>query len=145
MNKIFGAVSSLIALFFGVCCSSASLADSDFLRVSIKCPDHPGNGVLETINENPEGNQTRISLFYTNGRVERVVVAHSDDGAAFKELFALDRATSETTREAPAFHSFENGGTELFRFYCDAEPEAKARYLNLLRANRDILRQLKGG
>ncbi|RUT97910.1 hypothetical protein EOD23_27850 [Mesorhizobium sp. USDA-HM6] len=145
MTKISGVAPSLIALLFSMCCSSASLADSDFLRVSIKCPDQPGNGVLETINENPKGNQSRISLFYSNGRMEKVVVAHSEDGTVFKELFALDRATSEATKEAPAFHGFENGGNELFRFYCDAEPEAKARYLGLLRSNRDILRQLKGG
>lgn len=144
MTKM-SAVASLIVLLSATCGSSTSFADSDFLRVSIKCPDQPGNGVLETINENPKGNQSRISRFYSDGRMERVVVAHSEDGTVFKELFALDRATSEATKEAPAFHGFENGGKELFRFYCDAEPEAKARYLGLLRANRDVLQQLKGG
>ncbi|TRC95496.1 hypothetical protein FJV76_01685 [Mesorhizobium sp. WSM4303] len=63
----------------------------------------------------------------------------------FKDLFSLDRASSEATKEAPAFHGFEGAGNELFRFYCLAEPEAKARYRELLRANREILRQDKGG
>ncbi|RRI05957.1 hypothetical protein EH240_05345 [Mesorhizobium tamadayense] len=146
MSKISAVAPSLIVLLFATCGSSASLADSDFLRVSIKCPDQPGNGALETINENAEGNQSRVSYFYSNGRMERVVVAHSEDGTVFfKELFALDRATSETTNKAPAFHGYENSGKALFRFYCFAEPEAKKRYLELLQANRDVLRQLKGG
>jgi hypothetical protein len=145
MTKFSDVAPRSIVLLFATCVSSASFADSDFLRVSIKCPDQPGNGVLETINENPAGNQSRVSYFYSNGRMERVVVAHSEDGTVFKELFALDRLASEATKEAPAFHGYENGGRELFRFYCFAEPKAKERYLELLRANRDVLRQLKAG
>ncbi|WP_157895975.1 hypothetical protein [Mesorhizobium sp. ORS 3428] len=135
----------MILLFFATCGSSASFADSDFLRVSVKCPDEPGNGVLETINENPEGKKSKVSYVFSNGRMERVVVAKSEDGTIFKELFALDRATSEATKEAPAFHGYKENSEELFRFYCFAEPKAKELYLELLRANRDVLRQLRGG
>lgn len=115
----------------------------NFLSVSIKCPDQPGNGVLETISENPEGNQSRVSYVYSNGQLERVAVAHSEDRTVFKDLFALDRATSDGTQEAPAFHGYEGAGNELFRFYCFAEPEAKERYLEILRANRETLRQAR--
>lgn len=138
-------VPSLTAFLLAMCGSAGAFTSGNFLDVSVTCPSQAGNGVLERISENPEGNQSRATYIYKNGRLEKITVAHSEDGTVFKELFSLDRASSEATKEAPAFHGFEGAGNELFRFYCFAEPEAKARYLGLLRANREILRQDKGG
>jgi hypothetical protein len=77
--------------------------------------------------------------------MERVVVSHSDDGSTFKDLFALARGTSVGTKEFPAFRGYEDRGNELLRFFCFAEPEAKERYLEILRANREMLREEKRG
>jgi len=128
-----------------MCGSAAAFSSGNFLDVSVTCPSQAGNGVLETTRENPEGNQSRATYIYKNGRLEKITVAHSEDGTVFKDLFSLDRTTSEGTKEAPAFHGYKGAGNELFRFYCFAEPEAKARYLDLLRANREILHPDKGG
>jgi hypothetical protein len=145
LRKIPVAVPSLVLLLCATLCVSASFAGGDFLRVSITCPVQPGNGVLETIDEGPKGNQSKVSYFYNNGRMEKVAVSSSEDGTVFKEVFALERVASEATNEAPAFQAYEDGSKELFRFYCFAEPYAKERYLELLRDNRDMLRRLKGG
>ncbi|MHB9446442.1 hypothetical protein ACYG9R_06675 [Mesorhizobium sp. RSR565B] len=145
MTKSFSVVPGAIVLFLATCVSSASFANSDFLRISVNCPDQSGNGVLEAISENPEGHRSKVSYLFRNGHMERVAVASSLEGTAFKERFALDRATSEATKEAPAFHGYEENSQELLRFYCFAEPAAKQRYLDLLRANQELLRQSRGG
>jgi hypothetical protein len=130
-----------LALLFGAC--SCSLADSDFLRISVECPDLDGNGVLETIDEKPNGSESRVSTSYIGGQVDQVTVAVSEDGATFKNRFTLGRAASAGTKEFPAFRAFEDRANELLRFFCLAEPAAKQRYLDLLQANRALLHQQK--
>lgn len=124
-------------------CTSC-LASSDFLRVSVECPNPPGSGVLATIDEKPSGHQSRVSTFYIDGQVDRITVSNSEDGSHFSDRFTLGRATSVGTKEFPAFRAFEDRANELLRFFCQAEPEARQRYLDLLQANRELLREEKG-
>ena len=128
-----------LALLFGAC--SCSFADSDFLRISVECPNPDGNGVLETIDEKPNGSESRVSTYYIGGQADRVTVAVSEDGATFKDRFTLGRATSTGTQEFPAFRAYEDRANELLRFFCNATPAAKQLYLDLLQANRAQLHQ----
>lgn len=132
----------IVALaFFGAC--SCSLANSDFLRTSVECPNQNGNGTLVTVDEKPNGYESRITTSYIDGQVDKIEVANSMDGSNFRVQFVLSRSTSAGTKEFPAFRAFEDRANELLRFFCLAEPAAKQRYLELLQANRALLRQQK--
>ncbi|TPN79590.1 hypothetical protein FJ987_05865 [Mesorhizobium sp. CU2] len=130
-----------LVLLLAMC--SCSFAASDFLRVSVECPNPDGNGVLKTIDEKPNGSESRVSTSYIGGQVDRVTVASSQDGSNFKDRFTLSRLASAGTKELPAFRAFEDRANELLRFFCNATPEEKQRYLDLLQANRALLQQLK--
>ncbi|WP_027057616.1 hypothetical protein [Mesorhizobium loti] len=125
---------------------TSCFANTDFLRVSVECPTPGGSKILETIDEKPNGNQSRVSTFYMDGRVDRIAVSFSEDGSNFREQFALSRSTSVGTKEFPAFRALEDRANELLRFFCqaDADTEARQRYLDLLKANRQFLSEEKG-
>ena len=131
---------ALVLVFCGCTCS---FANSDFLRVSVDCPKPNGNGILVTVDEKPNGYESRITTSYIDGQVDKIAVANSEDGSNFRVQFMLSRSASAGTKEAPAFRAFEDRANELLRFFCLAEPAAKQRYLDLLEANRVLLRQRK--
>lgn len=43
---------------------TSCLANTDFLRVSVDCPPPSGTGILKTIDEKPDGNQSRVLTSY---------------------------------------------------------------------------------
>lgn len=132
-----------LAFAFTFCGCTCSLADSDFLRIEVECPDANGSGVLVTLDEKPDGSQSRVSTSYVDGQVDKITAAVSVDGSNFRDRFMLSRSTSTGTNEFPAFRAFEDRANELLRFFCLAEPAAKQRYLDLLRANRALLHRSK--
>ena len=99
--------------------------------------------MLVTVDEKPNGYESRITTSYIDGQVDKIAVANSEDGSNFRDQFMLSRSTSAETKEAPAFRAFEDRANELLRFFCLAEPAAKQRYLDLLQANRALLHQQK--
>ncbi|QND59551.1 hypothetical protein [Mesorhizobium huakuii] len=119
--------------------ATSCLANTDFLRVSVECPNPGGSGILQTIDEKPNGNQSRVSTSYIDGQVDRITVSYSGDGSNFRDRFTLSRSTSAGTKEFPAFRAFEDRANELLRFFCQADPETRQRYLDLLQANRQLL------
>lgn len=121
--------------------STSCLANTDFLRVSVECPSQGSSRVLETVDKKPNGNESRVSTSYIDGRVDSVTVSYSEDGSIFHELFTLGRLTSAGTKEFPAFRALEDRANELMKFFCDADAETRQRYLDLLQANRHLLDQ----
>ncbi|WP_146770349.1 hypothetical protein [Mesorhizobium hawassense] len=130
-----------LALVLVLCGCTSCFAGSDLLRVSVDCPKPPASGNLVTVDEKPNGYESRITTSYVRGQVDKITVANSVDGSNFRDQFMLGRSTSTGTNEFPAFRAFEDRANELLRFFCLAEPAAKQRYLDLMQANRALLRQ----
>lgn len=110
-----------------------------FLRVSIKCPDQTGTGILETIDLNRAGVSVRLSLHLENGQLTKVVSEYALDGSIFENYFYLERDPDAGNPENEFFNSFIQTASELMRFYCLADQPSKNMYLSILRQNRDLL------
>ncbi|TPJ73164.1 hypothetical protein [Mesorhizobium sp. B2-6-2] len=135
--------STSLAFALLLCMCNYSAANSEFLRISVECPRSGGDGILETVDEKPNGSASRVSTTYVGGQVDQVAVASSTDGSNFRNRFTLTRSNSAGTKEYPAFRAFEDRANELLRFFCNATPAEKQRYLDLLQANRLLLGQQK--
>ena len=132
------------AIFAGLlACSSPCLADTQFVAVSLECPE-PAGDVVRLTSRSDDGVKERVSIVVKDGRPTQVTIEASESGSQFVEIFTGDLVSrvwggDNSLSRSDANDVAEGASERAFKFYrqvCLEEDKVKrARNWEWLKAN----------